>query len=166
MTADANTTHDDLATIAKLVKASKIALLTTVSAAGALHARPLAVQEAEFDGDLWFLTPDPSEKTDDIRFNPQVNVSLQSSKGFLSIAGRAEILRDEAKIDELWSPSAEAWFPEGRTDPTIALLRVNAESAEYWATDEPRVVSVFKIAKAAVTGGQPDVGENRAVDLP
>jgi general stress protein 26 len=166
MTTDAETTHDDdLATIAKLVKSAKIALLTTVSKGGALHSRPLAVQEADFDGDLWFFTQDPSEKTEDIRFNPQVNASLQSSKGFLSIAGRAEILRDPAKVAELWSPSIEAWFPEGRDDPSIAIIRVHADSAEYWASDEPGVVSVFKIAKAALTGGQPDVGENREVEL-
>ncbi|GAA2235750.1 pyridoxamine 5'-phosphate oxidase family protein [Herbiconiux moechotypicola] len=156
---------DDLSTIAKLISASKIALVTTRSAGGALHSRPLGVQEAEFDGELWFFTQHPSPKTDDIASDPHVNAAFESGKGYLSIAGTATVVQDAEKIDELWSTSAEAWFPEGRDDPSVALLRVTADSAEYWSTDEPGVVTLFKVAKAAVTGGQPDVGENRVVDL-
>jgi general stress protein 26 len=156
---------DDLSTIAKLISASKIALVTTRTADGDLHSRPLAVQEAEFDGDLWFFTPYPSPKTADIANDPHVNASFESGKGYLSIAGTASIVQDAAKIDELWTTDAEAWFPEGRDDPTVALLKVSADSAEYWSTDDPKVVTLFKVAKAAVGGGQPDVGENRTVEL-
>jgi general stress protein 26 len=160
------TTHDDdIATIARLISSSKIALVTTQTAAGDLHSRPLAVQEAEFDGDLWFFTQHPSEKTDDIAANPKVNAAFESGKGYLSIAGTATVVRDPAKIDELWSKNVEAWFPEGKDDPTVALLKIEAESAEFWSIDEPQVVTLFKVAKAAVTGGQPDVGDNRSVDL-
>jgi general stress protein 26 len=160
------TTHDDdIATIARLISSSKIALVTTQTAAGDLHSRPLAVQEAEFDGDLWFFTQHPSEKTDDIATNPKVNAAFESGKGYLSIAGTATVVRDPAKIDELWSKNVEAWFPDGKDDPTVALLKIEAESAEFWSIDEPQVVTLFKVAKAAVTGGQPDVGDNRSVDL-
>jgi general stress protein 26 len=160
------TTHaDELKTLDKLIRASRVALLTTVTGSGELHSRPLAVQDTEFTGDLWFFTQDPSPKTADVRDNPHVNVSLESGKGFVSIAGTASIVRDSAKIDELWNTRAEAWFPEGRQDPTVALLKVDATSAEYWATDEPKAITLFKVAKAAVTGGQPDVGESRTVEL-
>lgn len=101
----------------------------------------------------------------DIAVHPAVNVAFESGKGYLSVAGTAEVVHDRAKVDEYWTPAVEAWFPEGREDPTVALIRVRAESAEYWATDEPGIVSAFKIAKAVVTRTQPDVGENRAVEL-
>ncbi|GGE96284.1 pyridoxamine 5'-phosphate oxidase family protein [Mycetocola zhadangensis] len=156
---------DDMATIAKLVKASRIALLTTVTPSGQLHSRPLATQEIDFDGDLWFFTQDPSSKVDDIRSNDQVNAAFESGKGYLSISGSATLVHDRAKIDELWSPAVGAWFPDGKDDPTVALIKISAQSAEYWTSDEPGVVSVFKIAKAALTGGQPDVGDNKSVDL-
>ncbi|MET0480047.1 MAG: pyridoxamine 5'-phosphate oxidase family protein [Mycetocola sp.] len=155
----------DMSTIAALIKAAKIALVTTVTADGHLHSRPLAVQETEFDGYLWFFTQDPSSKVDDIRAHDQVNAAFESGKGFLSIAGRATVVHDQAKVDELWSPSVEAWFPDGKDDSTVALIRVDAESAEYWASTEPGVVTAFKIAKAVVTRTQPDVGENKSVDL-
>ncbi|GAA3650005.1 pyridoxamine 5'-phosphate oxidase family protein [Microbacterium marinilacus] len=158
-------TDDDRATIAKIVKAAKVGLLTTVSPDGQLHSRPLVAQDVEFDGDLWFFAQDDSAKVRDIAAHGQVNVAFESGKGYLSLAGTATVVRDEQKIEEYWSPGVEAWFPEGREDPTVALIRVHAETAEYWANDEPRIVSAFKIAKAAVGGGQPDVGENRTVDL-
>jgi general stress protein 26 len=156
---------EELKTIAELIKASRIALLTTRSEHGDLHSRPLATQEAEFSGELWFFTQDPSEKVADILVNPQVNAAFESGKGYLSIAGNAEVVHDRAKVDEYWSPAAEAWFPEGKDDPTVAMIRVRSVSAEFWARDTPGVVAVFKIAKAAMTGGQPDIGDNRAVDL-
>src|SRR5690554_7135388 len=102
-------TDDDLSTIAHLVRAAKVAMFTTMSADGHHESRPLVVQDADFTGELWFFTQDPSDKVDAIRHHPRVNVSLQSGKGFLSIAGTAELVHDSARIDEYWSPSVEAW---------------------------------------------------------
>ena len=158
-------TTEETAEVAKLVKASKIALVTTVTAEGALVSRPLATQEVEFDGDLWFFTQDPSPKVTEIRANPNVNASFESGKGYLSVSGTAEVVKDAGKIDELWSKSVEAWFPDGKADPTVALIKIAAHTAEYWAIDEPKPVVLFKVAKAAVTGGTPDVGDNKTVEL-
>lgn len=158
-------TTDEREKVVELVKAARIGFMTTTNSDGQLVSRPLAVQEVEFDGDLWFFTQDPSDKTAEIKANPQVNVTIESGKGYLSIAGSAEIVHDKAKADELWNKRTEAWFPEGREDPTIALIKVHADTAEYWATDDPKVVTLFKVAKAAATGGTPDVGENKTVQL-
>jgi len=59
----------------------------------------------------------------------------------------------------------EAWFENGREDPTVALLRVDARSAEFWAIDKPGIVRAFEVAKALVTKTTPDVGENKTVSL-
>ena len=48
-------TDDNTAKLAELLKKFRIAVLTTVDSDGTLISRPMAVQEAEFDGDLWFL---------------------------------------------------------------------------------------------------------------
>jgi general stress protein 26 len=165
MTETTHATTDDVTTIAKLVKASRIALLTTVNSDGQLVSRPLATQEVEFDGDLWFFTQDPSDKVSEIRAHGQVNAAFESGKGYLSVAGTATIVHDRAKIDELWNTSVQGWFPDGKDDPTVALIKVHADSAEYWTTDDPKPLVLLKVAKAAVTGGQPDIGENKTVSL-
>lgn len=158
-------TAEDEQTIEKLVAKASIALVTTVAEDGALVSRPLAVQQREFDGDLWFFTEDPSAKTDQVRANDQVNVAIEAGHGWLSISGTGTVVKDQAKIDELWSTGAEAWFEQGREDPKVALLRVEAKTAEYWTSKAPMVVTLAKYAKAAVTGGRPDVGESKVVEL-
>lgn len=158
-------TPDDVETIARLVEKASIALVTTVAPDGSLVSRPLAVQQREFDGDLWFFTEDPSPKTDQVRAHDQVNVALQAGHGWLSISGRASVSKDPAMIDELWSTGAEAWFEQGREDPAVALLRVEAQTAEYWTSKAPMVVTLAKYAKAAVAGGRPDVGVSKVVEL-
>ena len=157
--------EEDVQKVTELVESAKLAVVTTVGAEGQLVSRPLAVQQRDFDGDLWFFTQDPSSKTDQVRENDQVNVSLQVSDGWLSIAGTATVSKDRSKIDELWSAGAEAWFENGKDDPTVALLQVHADSAEYWTMNSPKVVAMVKYAKAMITGERPNVGDNASVDL-
>lgn len=151
--------------MAELIGKARIALVTTVAADGRLVSRPLAIQQREFDGSLWFFTEDPSNKTEQVQSNNHVNVAIQVKDGFLSIAGTGSVSRDQTMIDELWNAQAAAWFENGRDDPTVALLQVHADSAEYWTNDSPKVVAMFKYAKAIATGGQPDVGDNATVEL-
>jgi general stress protein 26 len=158
-------TQDEIGRLRTLIGAARIGIITTIGEGGALVSRPMAIKEREFDGDLWFFTEDPSHKTAEVRANPQVNVALDSGGGWVSLAGEAEVVHDAAKIDELWDTGAEAWFTDGRNDPKVALLKVTAHTAEYWATDDPKPVVLFKYAKAAVMGGRPEVGEARTVDL-
>lgn len=164
MTTTPHATPDDLATIRKIIDAAKIASFTTVNSEGQLVSRPLAVQGDEFDGALWFFTQHPSDKTLEIGRNNQVNASFSSGKGYLSVAGTAAIVQDESTIDKFWNTEAEAWFADGRDD-TVALIRLDADTAEYWSTDDPKPVILFKVAKAAITGGQPDIGDNKTVTL-
>jgi general stress protein 26 len=160
------TSHDDgHQEVAKILKHAGIAVLATVNNQNQLVSRPLALQAAGFAGQLWFFTHDPSPKADEIRAHPQVNVSVHAGGGYLSIAGAAEIVRDRQKIGELWNPAVEPWFEQGKDDPSVALVRVDADSAEYWTADSPKAAILFKLAKSMVTGSRPDVGKNDIVDL-
>lgn len=60
------------------------------------------------------------------------------SKGhdfFACLAGTARIDKDVAMIDKLWNNQVEAWFPGGKSDPNLALLRIDIDDAEMWETD-------------------------------
>src|SRR3546814_19223936 len=60
------------------------------------------------------------------------------SKGhdfFACFAGQARIDNDPAMIDKLWSTTVEAWFPGGKSDPNLALLRFDIDAAELWEAD-------------------------------
>lgn len=158
-------TVEEIEKVSKLIEGARIALVTSVGEEGQLVSRPLAMQDREFDGTLWFFTQDPSPKTQQVKENDQVNVALQVDKGWVSIAGTATVSHDRAMIDELWNRHAEAWFENGKDDPSVALLKVKADTAEYWTIESNKVVSAVKYAKAIVTGDQPDIGDNATIKL-
>jgi Pyridoxamine 5'-phosphate oxidase like len=89
----------------------------------------------------------------------------RESNTYLSITGRAEILHDVAKIRELWSSEAQAWWPKGPTDPDVRVLRVVPDSAEYWDTRGNSITVALKLAAARLSGNAPDLGENKKVRL-
>jgi general stress protein 26 len=160
------TDHEaDLQAVADVLEKARIATVTTVDADGALVSRPLALQDRAFDGDLYFLTQDPSGKTAQVRSSDQVNVAAEGNGNYVSISGTASVTKDAALIDELWNVHAEAWFEGGREDPSVALLKVHADSAEVWTTDGSRVVSAVKYAKALITKQQPNVGDSTKIEL-
>jgi general stress protein 26 len=156
--------HDDeLDTIHAIMRGARFAMVTTRTADGLLVSRPLAVLDHDFDGTVWFLTSDPSPKTADLEFDAHVNVAYLDGGSAVSLSGLGSISRDQAMIDALWNPFAEAWFEGGRDDPSVALLAVEATTVEYWHLDKPGVVRAVEVVKALVTGGTPDVGESRTV---
>ncbi|HEX8511006.1 MAG TPA: pyridoxamine 5'-phosphate oxidase family protein [Propionibacteriaceae bacterium] len=158
-------TVEEIEKVSQLIEGARIALVTSVGEEGQLVSRPLAMQDREFDGTLWFFTQDPSPKTQQVQENDQVNVALQVDKGWVSIAGTATVSHDRAMIDELWNRHAEAWFEKGKDDPSVALLKVKADTAEYWTIESNKVVSAVKYAKAIVTGDQPNIGDNATIKL-
>lgn len=156
---------DDISTIDAIIKKTRFATVTTRTAGGDLVSRPLAVLERDFDGTVWFFTADPSPKTDDVAGDPHVNVAYVDGASVVSLAGVASVDRDQARIDEWWNPWVEAWFPDGKDDPSVALLKVEASSAEYWHVDKPGILRAVEIVKSLATNTTPDVGDNRTVEL-
>ena len=149
-----------------LIKDIHVAMLTTEGSDGKLHSRPMATQEAEFDGSVWFLSRQSSGKVTDIQHEANVNLAYSDSKhAFVTLSGKAEIQKDRKKIDELWNPLYKAWFPEGKDDPEITVIQVKVEDAEYWEAPSNAIVRNVKILSAAITGGNVSVGEHEKVSL-
>ena len=126
-----------------------------------MDSRPMAVQDEPFDGTLWFLTRNTSDKIGEIAQDQHVTLTFAepSSSKYLSLKGRASVNQDRAKIKELWNAMYKAWFPKGEDDPEIAVLRVDVSEADYWEASSSRLVMGVKYLAAAVTGGKVPVGE-------
>ena len=164
MTCVTSDTHGP-AKVADLASDIKFAMLTTVDAGGELVSRPMAHQEVEADSDLWFFSSRDSRKVEHVRANPHVAVTLASASTWVSINGSAEVVEDVQKALDLWSAEMEAWFPQGPEDPSVVLIKVTGDTAEYWDTPGGRVASVISFAKAKITGERYSGGENDKVDL-
>jgi general stress protein 26 len=169
MTDDITQTRDDaVAKIAELVSDARIGMLTTMTSTGAHVSRPMGLQQVEFDGDLWFFAYEDSAKVAEITATPSVNVAFSDTKAssWTSVSGRAEIVHDHAKAEELWNPMLAAWFPHGLETPGLTLIKVHADSAEYWDGPSSKAARLVGIARAAITHN-PDAfpGENATVTL-
>ena len=96
----------------------------------------MAYRKVEDDGDLWFFTKRDSRKIAEVSADERVLVTFADPKNhhFVSIAGRAEVVSDRAKVASLWSEVFRPWFPAGPDDEKVVLVHVHADQAEYWDT--------------------------------
>ena len=138
------------------------ALLVTSLPNGRCHARPLRVAEIREDGDIFFATSADSPKVAEIAANPEVVVTFQDGKQFATVTGRAEVIKDRDLIEQLWSEPWKLWFPKGKSDPTLCLIRVDGRDGEYW--DNAGVEGIkyaFRQVKAYIQGHTPEVDEKQ-----
>jgi general stress protein 26 len=160
--------QDDREKVIELVGRARSAMLTTMTPDGDHVSRPMAVQETEFDGDLWFFVYDDSDKVRHIRANPKVNVAISNDpkSEWTSISGTAEVVHDPAKAESLWAKPLETWFPDGLQTPGLALIKVHAQVAEYWDAPTSKVRQLLGMRRA-IQRDDPDEfpAENRTVDL-
>lgn len=159
--------YNSLRKLNELVKDIKIAMLTTIRPGGLPHSRPMALQQAEVDGDFWFFTGADSEKSSEVKPNPMVNLSFSNpgDNRYVSVSGTAQIIRDRKKAEELWNPLYKAWFPKGLDDPNLALLKLSVEHVEYWDAPSSTMVQLAGFAKAFLTGQRYQGAEHGEMEL-
>jgi general stress protein 26 len=155
---------DQRARALEIARSARFAMVTSQSESGELHARPMTPQQIDDDATMWFFIAADTDQARDIGVRPALNVAFSESSEWLSVAGHGQVVDDRARISELWSSVAEAWFPEGPEDPRLRLLKVEGVSAEYWGSPGGRVASLFSFVKAKATGETLDA-ENEEVQL-
>lgn len=160
------TREESIKKLKELIEDIDFAMLTTLNGEK-LHSRPMSTQQVEFDGDLWFFTSDKTHKVEEIEKDNRVNLaySKPESNTYISVFGRASLVKDRAKIEELWNPIYKAWFPKGLDDPSLVLLKVTVEEAEYWDSPSSTIVQIVGFIKALATGQQADGGDHGKMKL-
>jgi general stress protein 26 len=154
------TNQDAIDKIKDLVKSEQMCLFTTQLTSVPLSTRPMSAMETDEHGNIWFFSAKSSDKNLHIQADPRVQLffSHPASSEFLSVYGSASITTDPEKIDKYWSSIIKAWFPEGKDDPELTLLKVAPEEAYYWDTKNNKMISMVKILTSVVTGKTMDDG--------
>lgn len=148
-----------VAELSAKIKPVRFAMFTTVDQHGHLISQPMTNQEVDADGALWFYTSSNTDLWQNIASSPKVNVSFAEPDDslYVSISGVAERVVDRARIEALWNPMVAAWFPNGKDDPHVVLVKVVSKTVQYWDSKENKLTRMFEIAKAAVTGSTPQL---------
>ncbi len=152
--------QDAIKKITELVKASDTCMFTTSLTQLPLNARPMSSQDTDDEANIWFFSDKNSDKNNEIQKDNRVQLFYINNSGYeyLSVYGTAEISTDKQKIDKYWSTMVKAWFPEGKDDPNLTLIKVKPEDAYYWDTKNNKLVSLIKIMTSVVTGKTADDG--------
>lgn len=148
------TGDDALAKLRKLLAEFPIAFMVTV-ANGEITARPIGiVGDDEFNGALWFITDKRSRKVAAIQSGATTTLLFQNDKNgdYLQLTGRAAIVEDRARLEQLYTTLQRTWFPMGLDDPHITLVRFDADGGNYWDGHDSYLRLAFAFAKSVVTG--------------
>jgi general stress protein 26 len=165
----------ELTKLYELIDDIKTAMMTTRRADGHLRSRAMATQKPADGADLWFVTLEDTGKLSELAYDPHVNLAYfrEKTMEWVSVSGTAHIVRDRAKIHELYAPDWKIWFPEEgdprhgtADDPRMVLIGVQVHHAEFLAVNQPRPVVLFEIMKGWVTGKEPEIGEMHEVHAP
>lgn len=165
MKTEENQSVDKLVELMKEV--STCMLLTNERFNDNLSGRPMGIAKVEADGTMWFFAKLMSQKVEELEHSDKVSlVVINENKNiYLMIHGKGNISYDKLKMKELWNPLMKTWFPEGLEDPDMVLIKVTPTEALYWESSSSKMVVLFNMVKAIVTGKEYDEGEQGKIKL-
>lgn len=149
-----------IARVRELVEDIDFTMLTTRDDAGNLVSRPMSTRQMDDAGDIWFFTLEHTKKVEEAESDPEHDVGLSyldaKDHRYVSVAGRATVVHDQTKMEELYSPDLDIWFADGLETPDIALLRVTPVECEFWEPAHGKLVTAAGMLKSLVTKDTPD----------
>ncbi len=145
---------DSIEKMRELVDKVNIGMLCTKLSHFPFSVRPMAAHQVDDEGNIWFMSVRNGEHNADIKKDNRVQLIFAhpGSSDYLSVSGTAEIVEDPEKVKELWTPIAKVWFPEGKDDPNITLIKVATSDGYYWDTKSNKMVAMLKMAASIVVG--------------
>jgi len=158
--------ESDLDRVWEIMEDISVCMVTT-HAGGRMRSRPMHAIPDRDENAIYFITDTRGAKDDEIAAAPDVCLAFADigDNTYLSITGSAALVRDPAKAEEFWSTETQAWWPRGPHDPSVRVLRVEPEQAEYWDTRGNAITVALKLMAARMSGERPDLGTNRKVNV-
>jgi general stress protein 26 len=120
---------------------------------GRSHSEPLTAQLDKDQVDtIWFFIGKDNRLATG---GPAMAQFVSKGQDFFAcLSGNVTVDNDPAMIDKLWSKTVEAWFPGGKNDPNLALLRFDIDDAELWETDMSLSGKLKMLFGGTIEGGE------------
>jgi general stress protein 26 len=108
------------------------------------HARPMTAQFEDDRSPIWFFTTQDNGLVQALPRGDRAIATFTSKDHdlFASLHGTLSLDSDRATIDRLWNRFVAAWYQQGKDDPKLALLRLDADRAEVWLNDSSLLAGV------------------------
>lgn len=145
---------DAVKKVREIVDRARTCFFCTLPGGDQQGARPMAVQDVDDAGALWFLSAADSHKNHELEEDTAVTLYMQGSPNsdFLELHGRASVSRDPQKIRDLWTPIAKVWFTDGPKDPRITVIKVTPTGGFYWDNKHGDTVAGAKMLVGVAIG--------------
>lgn len=128
------------------------------------HFQPMTAFVERDANTLWFFTKADTDLAQSVAATgADAAFIFLDRKLQACIDGRLSLSRDRERIDRFWNLHVAAWYPEGKDDPALVLLRMDVDEAAVWLAEGGAIKYAIEVAKANVGKSMPDVGERRDV---
>lgn len=151
-------------TVWKALKDEKIGMLG-VAGGQPKHMQPMTAYAEEESRELWFFTYKDTDLVKDVGGGHYAMFCLVTDKVYACLGGELTEQFDRARMDRYWNPVVAAWYPDGKDDPRLTLLRLSLDDAQVWVSKAGPVKFAWEIAKANATHETPDLGGKAEVDF-
>lgn len=145
----------DIHELANALPKGEVVMLTSQALDGRLNARPMLLQDVDAGGSLWFFIGRSSSAAEEIKVSHQVAVvhADEAEKRYVALTGKAWLVDDLRRAQDLWQGDVAHWFPQGIEDPDLTLLRIDPQTAERWEDGNHHVHLTLAKSQTATTDG-------------
>jgi general stress protein 26 len=142
-------------------------MMVTTKPGGGVRARPMrGIPDADANT-IWFFTDKDTDKDEDVRRDPRACLTFADThdQTYVSLSGRLTLIHDRAQIEAHWNEGAEIYYPNGKDDNSVVLMKFTAEDGEYWDAPSSPIVMAIKFLQAKVSGERPELGTQGSARL-
>lgn len=126
--------------LAKKMQKIDFCMMLTRAEDDAIAGRPMSNNgDVEYDGDSYFFSYTDTAKIRELRADSTVTLSFTAPPSllgrpgiFITAEGRASLIADQAVFEAHWNSDLDRWFPEGTATPGLVLIKVHADTVQYW----------------------------------
>lgn len=133
---------------------------------------PLVAMSPQLDDDLpgkiWFITAKGTDLAKAVTagaVDARMVVADDKHGLYADVTGSLTHSTDREALDEVWSFVADAWFEGGQHDPDVCLLCFTPQQAQLSITSTNGAKFFYEMAKAKLTGENPDLGAQGSISF-
>lgn len=132
------------------------------------HMQPMAPYVEKETNSVWFYTKTDTDLVKAVRAGDRAHFCVISKDHdyHACLAGAINEVNSRVHVEKFWSPVVSAWFEGGKDDPLLTMLQLKLDDVGIWASTSSSVKFGWEIAKANMTGTEPDVGYHTTLSLP
>lgn len=129
------------------------------------HFQPMTAFAEREDGQIWFFTYNDTELVQQIGQGETAMFVFQTKALWACVGGKLTVQHDRARMDKYWNAVVAAWYPDGKDDPRLTMLRLDCDDAQVWISEAGPLKFAWEIARANAAGRQPELGGRADLNL-